>query len=133
MANLRWRILSVPSFIIYHFIVTSLLLLKIFCSMFANLRISLDTFLFQFFDLIPIFRGQKGEIWVQKIKLIDNMASNKVTLHRYSIFNRSIILRNYSFTAFVNMIIKSQVIQTRNSTSRKDLMKIHISNHKLVI
>ena len=42
--------------------------------------------------------------------IIDNMASNKVTLHRYSIFNRSIILRNYNFTAFVNMIIKFQVI-----------------------
>ena len=61
------------------------------------------------------------------------MASNKVTLHRCSIFHfnklhvqfYSIFKHDYKISSYLDL--------TRNSTSRKDLVKIRISNHKLVI
>ena len=46
---------------------------------------------------------------------------------------QSIILRNYNFTAYFmhDSKISSYLDLTRNSTNRKDLVKIRISNRKL--
>ena len=48
---------------------------------------------------------------------------------------QSIILRNYNFTAYFihDSKISSYLDLTRNSTNRKDLVKLRISNHKLMI
>ena len=48
---------------------------------------------------------------------------------------QSIILRNYNFTAYFihDSKISSYLDLTRNSTNRKDLEKLRISNHKLMI